>query len=318
LTAPVHVFLSEDLGRYGFPDGHPLSIDRQGAFWRTACERGLDREVAVAPSIQARREAIERFHRPEYVERVIEASCEGTGFLDYGDTPAFPGCYEITAHLVGAALEGARRIMAGEARRTFQPIGGLHHARRGSAAGFCVFNDLGVLIETLRTEYGVRRIAYVDIDVHHGDGIYYEYEHDAELIVADIHEDGSYLYPGSGLAEEAGQGAARGTKLNLPLRPGAGDAEFFRAWDEAERFVERHAPQFVILQCGADGLAGDPLADLRLTPAAHAHAARRLVELAERHAQGRLMVFGGGGYSLENLGMAWSVVLEALVRDRGV
>jgi len=259
----THLFLSERLGSYGFPEGHPLSADRQGAFWRTACSLGLDRAVVLADSREARREQIERFHQPGYVERVIAASREGTGYLDYGDTPAFPGCYEAAAHLVGAALEGARRVVAGEARRTFQPIGGLHHARRASAAGFCVFNDLGVLIETLRAEHGVRRIAYVDIDVHHGDGVFYEFEHDAELIVADIHEDGSHLYPGTGFAYETGQGAAQGTKLNLPLRPGAGDAEFFRAWEEAERFVERHAPQFVILQCGADGLAGDPLADLR-------------------------------------------------------
>lgn len=288
-------------------------MDRQGAFWRTACARGLDREVAVAASAAAGRTAIERFHRPDYVARVIEASRSGCGYLDYGDTPAFAGCYEVTAHLVGAALEGARRVVAGEARRTFQPIGGLHHARRGGAAGFCVFNDLGVLIETLRAEHGVRRIAYVDMDVHHGDGVFYEFEHDCELIVADIHESGMFLFPGTGFAYETGHGAAKGTKLNLPLRPGAGDAEFFEAWEEVERFVGRHAPDFVILQCGADCLAGDPLADLRLTPAAHAHAARRLVALAERHSKGRLMAFGGGGYSLENLGMAWCAVLEALV-----
>lgn len=312
MSAPTHLFVSEPLGRYGFPQGHPLSVDRQGAFWRTACARGLDRRVVLAASREAERSAIERFHLPEYVERVRAASREGSGYLDYGDTPAFPGCYEAAAHLVGAALEGARRVMAGEARRTFQPIGGLHHARRGAAAGFCVFNDLGVLIETLRAEHGVRRIAYVDIDVHHGDGVFYEFEHDPELIVADIHEDGTFLYPGTGFAYEAGQGAAAGTKLNLTLKPGAGDAEFFLAWEQAEAFLERQAPEFVILQCGADGLAGDPLADLRLTPAAHAHAAQRLVAFAERHAQGRLMAFGGGGYSLENLGMAWCAVLEAL------
>jgi acetoin utilization protein AcuC len=269
--------------------------------------------VIVAQSSAAERAAIQRFHRPEYVERVIDASRTGSGYLDYGDTPAFPGCYEAASHLVGAALEGARRILQGEARRTFQPIGGLHHARRGGAAGFCVFNDLGVLIETLRAEYGVRRIAYVDIDVHHGDGVFYEFEHDPELIVADIHEDGSYLYPGTGFGYETGKGGAEGTKLNLPLRPGADDADFFRAWDEAEEFVDRHAPEFVLLQCGADGLAGDPLADLRLTPAAHAHATRRLLALAERHAQGRLMVFGGGGYSLENLSSAWCAVVQELV-----
>ncbi len=309
----VHLFLSDELGRYGFADGHPLSADRQGAFWRAACARGLDARVALAPSLGAPREAIERFHRPVYVGRVIEASRDGGGYLDDGDTPAFAGCYEIGAHVVGAALEAARRIAAGEAKRTFQPIGGLHHARRGAAAGFCVFNDLGVLIETLRAEYGVRRIAYVDIDVHHGDGVYYEYEDDPDLVVADIHESGAFLYPGTGFAHETGTGRARGTKLNIPLAPGAGDAEFFRAWAEAERFVERAAPELILFQCGADGLAGDPLADLRYSRAAHAHAARRLVALAERTSGGRLMAFGGGGYDLENLGAAWCEVLEALV-----
>ena len=308
----THVFVSPQLGRYGFPQGHPLSVDRQGAFWRAACARGLDRRVITAPAPAAPRSAIERFHDAGYVAQVLKASRRGHGFLDEGDTPAFPGCYEVAAHVVGAALEGARRMVHGEARRSFQPIGGLHHARRGAAAGFCVFNDIGVLIETLRAEHGVRRIAYVDIDVHHGDGVYYEFEHDPELAILDIHEDGRFLYPGTGAAEERGRGAAEGTKLNFPLPPGAGDAEFFRAWREAETFLERFAPEFFVLQCGADGLAGDPLAHLRLSAAAHAHAARRLAALAERHARGRLMAFGGGGYRLEGLAAAWCEVLQAL------
>ena len=309
----THLFLSPQLGRYGFPEGHPLSVDRQGAFWRRARANGLDRKVTLAESPAAPREAVLRFHTAEYVDRVIAASRQGSGYLDYGDTPAFPGCYEIAAHVVGAALEGARRVMAGDARRTFQPIGGLHHARRGGAAGFCVFNDPGVLIETLRAEHGVRRVAYVDIDVHHGDGVYYEFEDDPDVVCVDIHEDGQFLYPGTGSVHETGSGAAEGSKLNLPLAPGAGDREFLRAWEKAEGFVDRARPEFVSLQCGADGLAGDPLADLRLTAAAHAHVARRLVALAERHARGRLMAFGGGGYSLENLSAAWCAVLEVLV-----
>ncbi len=309
----THLFLSPQLGRYGFPQGHPLSADRQDAFWRGACARGLDRRVTLAESPEAPKTAIRRFHTMEYIDRVIAASRRGSGYLDYGDTPAFPGCYETAAHVVGAALEGARRIMAGEARRSFQPIGGLHHARRAGAAGFCVFNDPGILIETLRAEHGVRRVAYVDIDVHHGDGVFYGFVHDPDVVCVDIHEDGQFLYPGTGSVHETGSGAAEGTKLNLPLAPGAGDREFLRAWETAERFVDRARPEFVILQCGADGLAGDPLADLRLTAAAHAHAARRLVALAERHARGRLMAFGGGGYSLGNLSAAWCAVLEVLV-----
>ena len=313
----THLFLSPELGRYGFPEGHPLSVDRQGAFWRQARALGLDRKVTLAEAPAAPKEAIGRFHTVEYIDRVIAASREGGGYLDYGDTPAFPGCYEVAAHVVGAALEGARRVMAGEARRSFQPIGGLHHARRAGAAGFCVFNDPGILIETLRAEHSVRRIAYVDIDVHHGDGVFYEFEHDPDVVCVDIHEDGEFLYPGSGSVHETGSGVAEGTKLNLPLAPGSGDREFLRAWEKAERFVDAARPEFVILQCGADGLAGDPLADLRLTPAAHAHAARRLVALAERHARGRLMAFGGGGYSLENLSAAWCAVLEVLVEGTG-
>jgi len=314
----THLFLSPELGRYGFPEGHPLSVDRQGAFWRHARALGLDRKVVLRDiGAPASRAEIELFHDADYVDQVIEASRRGSGYLDYGDTPAFPGCYEVAAHVVGAALEGARRIMAGEARRSFQPIGGLHHARRAGAAGFCVFNDPGILIESLRAKHGVRRIAYVDIDVHHGDGVFYEFEEDADVVCVDIHEDGQFLYPGSGSVHETGSGAAEGTKLNLPLAPGSGDREFLRAWEKAERFVEAARPEFVILQCGADGLAGDPLADLRLTAAAHAHAARRLVALAERHARGRLMAFGGGGYSLENLSAAWCAVLEVLVEGTG-
>jgi acetoin utilization protein AcuC len=309
----THLFVSESLGRYGFPEGHPLSVDRQGAFLRAACLRGLERRVTLAEAAAASREAITRFHTAEYIDRVIDASRRGDGYLDYGDTPAFAGCYEVGAHVVGAALEGARRIMAGEARRSFQPIGGLHHARRAGAAGFCVFNDPGVLIETLRAEHGVRRIAYVDIDVHHGDGVFYEFEDDPDLVCVDIHEDGRFLYPGTGAAHETGSGTAEGTKLNLALLPGAGDGEFLRAWEKAERFLQEAQPEFFIFQCGADGLAGDPLADLQLTAAAHRHAAQRLVALAERHARGRLMAFGGGGYSLENLSMAWCAVLEVLV-----
>ncbi|MDX1377034.1 MAG: hypothetical protein R3357_15820 [Burkholderiales bacterium] len=313
MASSTHLFLSAALGRYGFPDGHPLSIDRQGAFWRGACARGLDAQVTIAEPGGAARSAIERFHAAAYVDRVEQASRAGAGYLDEGDTPAFAGCFEVTAHLVGAALEGAHRVMSGAAARTFQPIGGLHHARRDAAAGFCVFNDLGVLIETLRSEYGLRRIAYVDIDVHHGDGVYYAFERDPALAIADIHEDGRFLYPGTGHAHETGREAATGTKLNLPLAPGAGDAEFLAAWAAVERFLDGFAPEFFIVQCGADGLAGDPLADLRLTPAAHSYAIRSLRRLATRHAGGRLMAFGGGGYRLDNLSMAWCAVLEALL-----
>lgn len=243
------------------------------------------------------------------------AAAEATGltFLDNGDTPVFPDLFAVSAHVVGAALEGLRDVMAGACLHTLQPIGGLHHAGRGHAAGFCVFNDLGVVVETLRRVYGVARIGYVDIDVHHGDGMYYAFAADPELIIADVHQSGRTLYPGSGAAFETGKGAAAGTKLNIELAPGSGDEAFLQAWFEVEAHLQRYQPEFFLFQCGADGLRSDPLAELEYSPAVHTHAARRLCSIAEACAQGRLMAFGGGGYDRLNLGRAWSAVLRELL-----
>lgn len=307
------LYVDDRLGRYGFPEGHPLGIDRQGAFLREAKQQGLLEKAAVASGRAASRQEIERFHSAEYVTFVAAAEQRGVEWLDQGDTPVFPGVYETSSHVVGSALEGLKAVMSGDCPRTVQPIGGLHHAGRAHAAGFCVFNDLGVVIETLRAVYGVKRVGYVDIDVHFGDGVFYPFEEDADLIFADIHQDGQTLYPGSGHANETGKGAAKGTKLNLPLAPRSGDREFFEAWKQVEAHLENFAPEFIVFQCGADGLEGDPLAHLRYTPAVHAHAAKRLRALADRHARGRIMAFGGGGYNRANLGKAWSAVLAAFL-----
>jgi acetoin utilization protein AcuC len=169
-----------------------------------------------------------------------------------------------------------------------------------------VFNDCGVVVEQLRTRWGLSRVAYVDIDAHHGDGVFYAFEDDPLLVFADMHEDGRYLYPGTGHADETGRGAARGTKLNIPLPPGAGDAEFFAEWERIEALLEKFAPQFILLQCGADSLEGDPITHLKLSENAHGHAASRLAALADRMCQGRVLGMGGGGYNRRNLARAWT------------
>ncbi len=261
----------------------------------------------------ADRSCIEMFHAPVYVDRVIEASRRGTGWLDQGDTPAFPGVFEAAATVVGTSVDAARRIMQGEYCRAFSPIAGLHHAQRGSAAGFCVFNDCGVVIEVLRREFGVRRIAYVDIDAHHGDGVFYSYEGDPDLAFADLHEDGRHLYPGTGFSTETGRGAAEGTKLNIPLPPGADDAYFRTVWPRVEVFLEIARPEFILLQCGADSLRGDPLTHLALTETTHAHVAHRLCRLADTLCAGRLLAMGGGGYDRGNLARAWCGVVEVML-----
>jgi acetoin utilization protein AcuC len=307
------VVAGERIARYAFGDGHPFGPDRHEAFTRELAALGLERRVRMlAPRAASRRE-LELFHTPAYIELVQARSSSGEGFLDAGDTPAWKGVYEAACDVVGAALVATAALMKGEARRAFVPIAGLHHAGRGHAAGFCVFNDCGVVIEHLKREHGLARIAYVDIDAHHGDGVFYAFEDDPALIFADLHEDGRFLYPGTGRAEETGTGAAAGSKLNLPLPPGAGDAEFMAAWPAVEAHLERHRPQFVLFQCGADSLEGDPIAHLRLTEAAHAHAARSLCRIADRHAGGRILGVGGGGYNRRNIARAWTRVVQAFV-----
>ncbi len=220
------------------------------------------------------------FHTPRYVDFVRERSHSGQGFLDGGDTPAFRGVYEAAATVVGASITAAEAIMSGAARAAFVPIAGLHHAGRDHAAGFCVFNDCGVVIELLRRRHGLQRIGYVDIDAHHGDGVYFGFEDDPAVIFADIHEDGESLYPGTGKAEDTGRATAAGTKLNLPLMAGSGDRAFQGAWARVLEHMERFEPQFLLLQCGADSIDGDPITHLRFSPAMHGRAAHDLVQLA--------------------------------------
>jgi acetoin utilization protein AcuC len=275
--------------------------------------RGLVGRVDFAEPVIATRDEIASFHTAGYIDRVAAKSIAGVGYLDYGDTPVFPGIYEAAALVVGSVLDGVDRLVSGRAHRAFVPIAGLHHARRDSAGGFCVFNDPGIAIELLRRRHGVSRIAYVDIDAHHGDGVFYAFESDPEVVIGDIHEDGRFLYPGTGAAHETGSGPATGTKLNIPLAPGSGDEAFFDAWDRVEAHIEAAEPEFVIFQCGADGLAGDPLAHLGYTAAAHRHAASRLCRLADRHCKGRILALGGGGYSPRGIAEAWSAVVEAML-----
>jgi acetoin utilization protein AcuC len=309
----VVVIAGERLARYGFGDGHPFGPDRQAAFLREFAARSLDRKTRVLEPRDASEEELRAFHTPAYLEFVRERSASGQGYLDGGDTPAFRGVYEVAACVVGATLRGAEGIMSGEFRRAFVPIAGLHHAARDHAAGFCVFNDCGVAIELLRSRFGLHRVAYVDIDAHHGDGVFYAFESDAAVIFADLHEDGRYLYPGTGAAEERGRGEAEGTKLNVPLPPGADDSLFADLWPRVIAHLERFRPEFVILQCGADSIEGDPLTHLRLSPRAHARAARELAALAESLGHGRVLALGGGGYDRGNLASAWTAVVESLL-----
>jgi acetoin utilization protein AcuC len=312
------VFFGHELARYGFGNFHPWHSDRIFAFWSKFQNDRLDDSihVVIQDPVSADEESILTFHEREYVDFVKMSSNTGRGFLDTGDTPAFQGIFEASSLIVGTTLECLNLLMKRplEVQHVFNPIGGLHHARRDSAAGFCVFNDIGIAILIARKRYGIKRIAYVDIDAHHGDGIYYEFEKDPLLFMADVHEDGRFLYPGTGSELETGIGEAEGTKLNIPLAPNSTDTDFVLAFNRIEKFIDDVAkPELIILQCGADSLDGDPIAHLKYTSKAHRYATDIIHRLAHKHSMGRLIALGGGGYNPANIASAWTEVVKSLL-----
>ena len=311
----VLVYKGKEIAAYGFGDPHPFGTDRHDVFHEELEKEGLADFIDYGHPRPALVDELALFHTADYINKVSHMSAIGSGYLDDGDTPAVMGIYDPASAVVGAVLCAVDEIMHGNYRRSFIPIAGLHHAARDRAAGFCVFNDCGVAVEYLRKNYGLQRIAYVDIDAHHGDGVFYGFEDDPDLIFADIHEDGRYLYPGTGHADETGKGRAQGTKLNIPLAPGADDAEFRWAWERVEAYIDAQKPEFILMQCGADSLEGDPITHLCWTEEAHAYAAAALCRLADKHCEGRIIGTGGGGYNRHNVARAWTRVVRSFVES---
>jgi acetoin utilization protein AcuC len=301
MSESVLVYKGKEIAAYGFGDSHPFGIDRHGVFHAELEKEGLADIVDFGHPRAALIDELALFHTPEYIDKVSRMSAVGKGWLDDGDTPAVKGIYDAAAAVVGAVLCAVDEVMHGNHKRAFVPIAGLHHAARNRAAGFCVFNDCGIAVEYLRKTFGLKRIAYVDIDAHHGDGVFYGFEDDPDLIFADIHEDGRFLYPGTGHAHETGKGRAKGTKLNIPVAAGADD------------YIDANRPEFILMQCGADSLEGDPITHLCWTEEAHAHAAASLCRLAQKHCQGRIIGTGGGGYNRHNLARAWTRVVRSFI-----
>lgn len=315
----VAVIYGEASSTYSFPDGHPMSSSRATAFWTEMKRRGLTNTegVKIQEPVEASLKDLLLFHTEQYITLVQRASKTGIGLLDQGDTPAFKGIFEASSRVVGSTLLGLNLIMNGKADHAFNPIGGLHHARSDSAAGFCVFNDAAIAITKAKQEYRLNRILYVDIDAHHGDGVFYAFYDDPQVFIADIHEDGRYLYPGTGHREETGGRNAEGTKLSIPLPPESGDEQFEKAFNEVEEFAATVKPNLILFQCGGDGLNGDPITHLRYTPKAHRHAAERLHQIAHQYSRGRIVAMGGGGYNPENTAKAWTEVIEAFLAKLG-
>ena len=308
------VYLGEKLAAYGFGENHPFGPLRHHVFEQAFYHQQLDQKVDILSPVKTDQQTLELFHTHEYIQKVIEQSKFGLGYLDNGDTPAFTGMFEAACFVAGSVVDAIDQLMAGHYKKAFVPIAGLHHARRYIAAGFCVVNDCGIAIETLFQKYDLQRIAYVDIDAHHGDGVFYSFEEEPRLIFVDMHEDGQFLYPGTGDITETGKGIAAGTKLNIPMPPQSDDELFFKMWPHVEIFLEKHRPEFILFQCGADSIKGDPITDMEYSEKAHAYATESLSEIAERYCGGKLLAMGGGGYNHENIAKTWTAVVNELVK----
>ncbi len=273
--------------------------------------------VKVTEPREATCEELLLFHEQDYVKHVREMSQSGEGLLDMGDTPAFKGCYEASALATGASLAACDLAMSGEITHAMNMSGGLHHAHPDRASGFCIFNDPAVAIAYLKKKYALERILYLDIDAHHGDGVMYGFYSDPTLLDIDFHEDGHYLFPGTGATGETGEGKGAGLKINVPLMPMTDDETYLRLFREiVPTAVRKYRPQILLLQCGADSHVNDLLAQLQLTTRAYREVVATLHELSHEVADGRLVVFGGGGYNIANVARIWAVAAATLIGFR--
>jgi acetoin utilization protein AcuC len=225
-----------------------------------------------------------------------------------GDNPIFPNMHEASARVAGASLVAVEAVVAGRADHAFNPAGGLHHAMPERASGFCVYDDPAIAIAWM-LERGIERVAYVDVDVHHGDGpqtIFYE---DPRVLTISLHESGHYLFPGTGFVDERGKGEAEGTAVNVPLPPYTTDESWLRAFAElVPPLIERFRPVVLVTQLGCDTHHTDPLAHLSLSTRAYREAAAALHRLAHEVAQGRWVATGGGGYQWARVvPRAWAI-----------
>ncbi len=314
MTNPsVAVSAGVQLADYHFGEQHAFGPMRHQAFLDGMKQQNLNHQVDWLDPVQCHLQSLLTFHTAEYVEKVKQCSIDGLGYLDYGDTPARKGIYEAASTVVGSVIDMVDRIMNRQYRRGFVPIAGLHHAYRDHCSGFCVFNDCAIAIERLRQKHQIQKIMYVDIDAHHGDGVFYNYESDINISVVDFHEDGQFLYPGTGDADEVGTGPAKGTKMNFPMPMYAKDEIFAQQWIIAEDFIRSIKPEFIILQCGADAMKGDPITHLEYSTKSYQLAAQRLSKVADEFCEGKLIALGGGGYNMDNISKAWPIVVQAML-----
>ncbi|MFJ6153128.1 acetoin utilization protein AcuC [Micromonospora profundi] len=314
------VVWDESLLAYDMGD-HPLDPVRVELTFALARELGiLDRPgVRVVKPEPVDEALLARVHHPAYLA-AVRAAPRDPLFAGYGmgtsDNPVFDGMHESSALITGATVTAAEAVWRGDARRAVSVAGGLHHAMPARASGFCVYNDPAVAITRL-LELGAERIAYVDVDVHHGDGVQQIFWDDPRVLTVSVHETPLALFPGTGFPDETGGPGAQGTAVNMPLPPGVDDSGWQRAFHAIVPSVLRaFRPQVLVSQCGADGHRLDPLADLSLTVDGQRATYLALRALADELCDGRWVATGGGGYALvEVVPRAWTHLLAVATGD---
>ena len=314
MSESVGLVACHEAAIYKLSDTHPLTPDRVLLTLDLIEAYGLDRlpNVHRIDCRAATPDAIGLVHTAEFVDATERAGHGEDGpWSRYGygpgDNPIFPNMHEAGALVSGATLAAAAEVHGDRVQHAFNPSGGLHHAMPNRAAGFCVYNDVAIAIAWLLAQ-GVERIAYVDVDVHHGDGVQEIFYSDPRVLTASIHEFDVGFFPGTGDRDETGIGEARGTAVNVPLPGGIGDERWLEGLrSEILPRVRGFAPQVLVTQLGADTHVTDPLATLQLTTHAYREAARDLHELAHEVCDGRWLATGGGGYSLTAVPRAWTI-----------
>jgi acetoin utilization protein AcuC len=266
-----------------------------------ARELGVLDRLELLPAETATDTVLLTVHDADYLDAVRRAG-EDPDFRGYGlgtdDDPVFPGMYDVSALIAGGSAVAARRLWEGRVQHAVNIAGGLHHAMRDRASGFCIFNDVVVGIRTLQSR-GAERIAYVDIDAHHGDGVQAAFYEDPRVLTVSLHQDPRTLFPGTGLPNEVGKGDAAGTSVNVALPPGTTDNGWLKAFfSVVPGAVRAFRPQVLVTQCGCDTHHEDPLAHLELSVDGQRRAIAELHRLAHEVADGRWLAFGGGGYGL--------------------
>ncbi len=309
MTGPACTVFEPSLVQYDFGADHPMNPVRVDLTMRLADELGVVRrgtassglEVVGAP--MATDDLLLTVHDEELVAAVRLAGEDPTRFdfargLGTDDDPTFEGMHHASAHIVGATVEAARRVWSGEALHAANVTGGLHHAMPERASGFCVYNDVAIAIRWL-LEQGAERVAYVDVDVHHGDGVQAVFYDDPRVLTISLHETGQMLFPGTGFPDETGGPGAEGSSVNVALPPGTSDAGWLRAFHAVvPPLLREFRPQVLVTQHGCDSHTEDPLAHLMLTVDGQRASYAALHDLAHEVCEGRWVATGGGGYAV--------------------